>query len=293
MQLTITAHSTALFSTWIFIEEWRLLFDAGDGVMSHLQHRSRKIKNVAISHADRDHIFGLLQLNHHNAGHNLESVFYPRDARSIERLRDFAWRFDRDTSEQIAFVPVEPGGTVDLGANLALHPIRNTHLSQFGDQVRSLGYTVLRQFRKLKEEFVQLSQEDLRRIGTERGSAFLTEPREEALLTYTGDTGPCDADRWGKPKILIHEATFLRRDEVEEGWPGHEHTELPDALDVARGVGPEILVLHHLSSRYRMAEIASEVRRHATEMRIPFPIWVLPPGQTVENLLGLQPVWKP
>src|SRR2546423_5921372 len=56
-RLTITGYSTALFSTWIFIEEMRLLFDAGDGVMSGLMHKSGKIRHIAMSHADRDHVY--------------------------------------------------------------------------------------------------------------------------------------------------------------------------------------------------------------------------------------------
>ncbi len=33
-RLTLVGHSTALFSTWFFVEELRLLLDAGDGVMA-------------------------------------------------------------------------------------------------------------------------------------------------------------------------------------------------------------------------------------------------------------------
>ena len=60
MQLSITAFSTALFSTWYFIDELGLLFDAGDGVSAHLLQKARKIKHAFISHADRDHISGLI-----------------------------------------------------------------------------------------------------------------------------------------------------------------------------------------------------------------------------------------
>lgn len=67
MNLTITAYSTALFSTWYFIEEWGVLFDAGDGMISALLQKSRKVDNVFISHADRDHLTGLLQFNQLNA----------------------------------------------------------------------------------------------------------------------------------------------------------------------------------------------------------------------------------
>ncbi len=36
MNLTITGYSTALFSTWYFIEELGILFDVGDGITSIL-----------------------------------------------------------------------------------------------------------------------------------------------------------------------------------------------------------------------------------------------------------------
>jgi ribonuclease Z len=292
MQLTISGHSTALFSTWIFIEEWRLLFDAGDGVMSNLMHRSRKIRNVAISHADRDHIFGLLQLNHHNSGHNLESVLYPRQARSIERMRDFAWSFDRETAGKYEWQPVEPGQTYPLSNELGLRPIRNSHLARMGDDVRSLGYVVMRRYRRLKEEFEGLPQTELRRIGTEKGSHYLTEAREEPLLAYSGDTGLLPADTWMGAKTLIHEATFLREGEVEEGWPGHEHSTLDQVLPMAREASPDRLIIHHVSSRYRMGEVSAEVRRLSKELGISFPIWVFPPGETVEDLLSKPPIWE-
>ncbi len=63
MNLKITGYSTALFSTWFFVDELSLLFDAGDGVSSGLTQKAGKIKHVFISHADRDHLTGLLQFN--------------------------------------------------------------------------------------------------------------------------------------------------------------------------------------------------------------------------------------
>ena len=63
MKLTIHGYSTALFATWYFIEELGILFDAGDGLVSGLMGKCGKIKKVFISHADRDHLTGLLQYN--------------------------------------------------------------------------------------------------------------------------------------------------------------------------------------------------------------------------------------
>ncbi len=52
MKLTLTGYSTALFSTWILVEELGILFDCGDGAVSGLLQKSRKARHVFISHAD-------------------------------------------------------------------------------------------------------------------------------------------------------------------------------------------------------------------------------------------------
>jgi len=51
-ELTITGFSTALFSTWYFIDQLGILFDCGDGVSSALMQKAGKIKHVFISHAE-------------------------------------------------------------------------------------------------------------------------------------------------------------------------------------------------------------------------------------------------
>src|ERR1700754_3773644 len=95
MQLTITGYSTALFATWYFVEEWGVLFDAGDGIISALLQKSRKVDHVFISHADRDHLTGLLQFNQLNARPGFPVMHYPKDAGSFPVLEEFSKRFDQ------------------------------------------------------------------------------------------------------------------------------------------------------------------------------------------------------
>ena len=84
-QLTITGYSTALFSTWYFVSEFGILFDCGDGASSGLLQKSRKVKHVFISHADRDHLAGLLQFNQLNARPELK-IYFPKDSGSFPAL---------------------------------------------------------------------------------------------------------------------------------------------------------------------------------------------------------------
>ncbi len=92
----ITGYSTALFSTWYFWEDAGVLFDCGDGVASGLLQKARKIKHVFISHADRDHLAGLLQFNQLNARPGLK-IYFPKDCGSFPALAEFSKHFDPHT----------------------------------------------------------------------------------------------------------------------------------------------------------------------------------------------------
>jgi ribonuclease Z len=88
MHLNLTAASTALFSTWVFVENLGILFDPGDGVSATLGQKGRKIRHVFITHADRDHVCGLLQLHQLNAANGSPHIYNPKNCGSFPALRD-------------------------------------------------------------------------------------------------------------------------------------------------------------------------------------------------------------
>ena len=108
MRISIQGYSTALFSSWYFIEELGILFDAGDGVVSRLLQKSRKIKHVFITHPDRDHITGLYQLLQLNAFDGHLKVYYPKDSGSFPAMQAFINKFDPHVSA-CEWVPMDEG----------------------------------------------------------------------------------------------------------------------------------------------------------------------------------------
>jgi len=286
-RLTITGYSTALFSTWLFVEEMRLLFDAGDGVMSGLMHKSGKVRHVAMSHADRDHVYGLMQVNHHCAHRGLEGLFYPREAGFFKGMREACYKFDRETVDAYPWIPCMPGDEHDLTPELALKVVESSHIPTPG---KSVGYVVQRKFRKLKQEFVGLPQTEFEKIGREKGSDYLTEPRTEPLIGFSGDTGVLHPDQWRNCKLLIHEATFLGEEEMELEREGYQHSLLKDVLEMSKEAKVERLLLIHFSSRYKTAEIETAIREEAERQQIQTPIHIIPPGRLVHNALERR-VW--
>ena len=158
--LTITAYSTALYSTWIFIEEFRLLLDAGDGVCAGLLGKSRKIDWVAVTHADRDHLTGLFQLQQLNARDGKPQIFYPRDAASFPNFAEFCRRFDPNSGNEITWSPIEPWQSYPLSNHLRIEALPNNHVQQ-GDLVKSVSYRVMREKQKLKPEYHDLPQAEI------------------------------------------------------------------------------------------------------------------------------------
>lgn len=284
--MKITAYSTALYSTWIFLEELRLLLDAGDGVAAALGGKGRKAKVVALSHSDRDHVTGLLQLQQLHARHNGLRVLYPADSRGIPLLADFCRRFDPWAGPYVNWERVLPDERIGLEDDLALIPVQNTHVP--GKGIRSVGYKVVRRVRKLRVEYVGVAGGIL--AGMDREA--ITEEIERPVLAFSGDTGPMDPKEWAGQPILIHEATFLRQADIERGPDRTQlHSCLDEVLDLARAAAPERLVLTHLSPRYHEEEARAEIARAAAEMRLTFPVWLVPPERMVEDLFTEVPVY--
>jgi ribonuclease Z len=287
--LTITAYSTALFSTWIFVEEMRLLLDAGDGVSASLLTKSRKIDTVAITHPDRDHITGLFQLLQLNAHDGKPQIIYPKDSGSFPAMAEFCRKFDPHVSAA-TWTPVAPGQEIALKDSLKLRVVNSSHIDRPG-QVKSVGYQVVSTARKLKPEYRGRPQNEMAELARTHGTEALTDPHEEIEIGYSGDTGVDSPERWRGCRVLIHEATFLQHTDAGQRGEHNQHSVLPDVLRMAVESNPGALILNHFSSRYKAQEIAASVGAGASAITPPFTIYVIPPGEVVRDVLSQAPVW--
>lgn len=293
-QITITAYSTALFSTWIFVAQWRLLLDAGDGVCAGLLQKTRKIHTIAVTHADRDHLAGLFQLLQLNARDGLPRILYPADCGSFPALAAFSEKFDPHTEGQATWTAMQPGEVVPLVQGYKLRSASSFHFTDAGAQVKSLSYLVVREVRSLKPQYVGNSQAELDRIRQEHGADQITQVTEEPVLAYSGDTSVSNADTWRGYKILIHEATYLsHKDAGDQSGRHNQHSVLPDVLEMAKQAGPQVLALTHFSPRYKPAEVLDTVRQQCRSLELAFPVHVVPPGEIMRDLLSAEPIWRP
>jgi ribonuclease Z len=278
MSLTITGYSTALFATWYFVEEYGVLFDCGDGVCANLLQKARKIKHAFISHADRDHVTGLLQFQQLNGREELR-IHYPKDSGSFPAIADFSARFDPHISGT-QWLPMAAGTSVAIRADLAVRAIENRHVATDGSQTKSLTYAVESISHKLKPEFVGLAGTEIATIRKERGAQAITDEARSIELIYSGDT-PIEADgRYDRAKVLIHEATFLTRDEIEPDSPHrNKHSSLDAVMELAADSNIGTLILGHFSSRYSNDQIDEAIEREIARCHLTIPVERVYPGQ--------------
>lgn len=290
MKLTISGYSTALFSTWYFLEELGILMDAGDGLTAALLQKSRKINYVFISHADRDHLTGLLQLNQLNARDGFPVICYPGDSSSFPALEEFSKKFDPHISG-VQWRPVAPGDEIWVKDDIVVIPVRNEHVTASEHIIRSLSYKVMQVKQKVKPELASLPPEVIRQIIMDQGKESTTMEVRTNLVGYSGDTPVQDPERWNNTGILIHEATFLGSEgNVKMIAHKNKHSKLEEVMDMVRHIRVEQLVLGHFSSRYSAELIDRSIKALCDKYGISIPVFRLLPGLTERDILSGAPV---
>jgi len=287
MKLTIHGYSTALFATWYFIEELGLLFDAGDGLTSGLLGKTGKIRHVFVSHADRDHLGGLLQYNQLFANRN-PNIYYPKDANSFKFLSQFTKKFDPHTAGT-KWMPLNNKEAVNIKNNYTVQCFENKHIN-VPNKLKSLSYKVIETKNKLKEEFHSLSSNQIRDLKKEKGVEHIYKQIKNTVLTYSGDTPVYDYSVYNNTKTLIHEATFLNKDELVNNNNKNKHSALDEVLEMVANLSIETLVLGHFSSRYNMEQIDNAIKKGIKHYGIKIPVYRIPVGKMQKDILNANPI---
>jgi ribonuclease Z len=285
--MNLSGYSTALFSSWYFVENYGVLFDAGDGVTACLLQKSMKAKYIFITHPDRDHLTGLLQLLQLNSRDGFPKVYYPKDCGSFPSLAQFLQLFDPHTSGS-EWIGLEHGQEVMIDKDLIVRPITNKHIIKAPEKTKSLSYQLIRTKRKIKPEYAQLHHKEIAQLKQTIGEAELTQEVREILLSYSGDT-PVEFDgRWNGSKVLIHEATFLEKSELENANPhANKHSCLEEVMQMVGESDVQTLILGHFSSRYHPTQIDQAIQTFAQKFQVNIPIYRILPSEFVKNILQI------
>jgi len=289
MKYNITAYSTALFSTWINVEELNLLIDAGDGLTAGLLQKSRKIKHVFVTHPDRDHLNGLPQFIQLNSRSDYPIIHYPKDSGSFPAMRQFLHKFDPHI-EGAQWKGIEDGQTIKIKQGFEIDAVRNEHIICPQGVHKSLSYKLYTTKSKLKPEFKNYTSDQIKNIAIDKGKDFLSQTIRTNIISFSGDTPVDDYSKWDHSEILIHEATFLREDLNIPSKARNKHSTLEEVLKMVKEININTLILTHFSTRYSKEQIDESVLELIKAYGIQIPVYIIYPGEICRDILSGTPI---
>jgi ribonuclease Z len=276
--MNILMYSKALYSSWLYYNADRLLFDAGEGASSVLGNKAFAIRRVFLSHGHADHIAGLVGLVNirNNAMGDREkelTIYYPQGSFLVLEMIGFLERTNRRLSYNLEWVPLRAGDRVELlGGQLPRHieVFPTVHVPS----EPTLGYSIVETRHRLRQELAGASESRIAEIARERGRDAVTEHYEQRLFSYGGDSVAIKPELIQGTEILCHDSTFLD----EQDRKAYKHATLAEAVATAREAGvQEKLLAYHISSRYRskIKDVALDARFQGLD----FEVVLVPPGR--------------
>lgn len=241
-----------------------------------MANRIYAIKYIFLTHGHVDHISGLWTIinSRNNSMGDREkplTIYYPKGNNAVEEWLQFIVKVNGDLRFELNCVPISVGQKIFLrqAGSFARYivPFKVKH-TQY-DQ--SFGYNVIEVRRRLKEEYKNLSESEIARLSKEIGQDGITESYEKKVLTISGDTYGIDPTDALESEILLHECTFLKREDRKM----NAHASLDEVLQIAKEAKVKKLILYHISTRY-----SGKIEKHLKNLNgEPFEIFFVDPNE--------------
>jgi ribonuclease Z len=262
----------------VLYQDERFVVDCGEGTQRQILRSGlgfRRLNRVLLTHGHLDHILGLGGLiSTFSRWEAVEDMEIYGGGRALDRVRDLIFGVvlrGARSPVNIELIDVQPGILLDSNEfEIQAFPVRHRGPGCLGyrfsekprrpflvDRAEALGVPAGPVRRDLVNgQSVTLA--DGRVIGPED---VLGPARPGLSIAMTGDTGQVEnlVEAVRGVDLLVCEATYLTRHEDMARRFGH--ITASEAAWLAREAGARMLVLNHLSQRYRVREILGEVNK--------------------------------
>jgi len=256
--LTIEGWSRAAVQTYWRIPELKLGFDLGAQPWGFMG-----TETWFVSHTHLDHIASLPAYVARRRMMKMEPprIYMPEHAvETVDKILKLFTRLDRGRMP-CELIGVKPGDEIELSREHVVSVWPTVHT------VPSVGFVVWERRKKLKQEYLTLSGEqirDLRQSGVE-----ISEERRMPLVAYVGDSAPQGLDNCPaafEAQILITEMTFVAPGHRKEKIHKFGHMHLDDFLARRDKFKNELVIAGHLSTRYNESQVRRTVEKALPDM---------------------------
>ncbi|MCB0411371.1 MAG: MBL fold metallo-hydrolase [Bdellovibrionales bacterium] len=255
--LTLTGNSLAGQGTSFVCPELKIAFDVAFGLPYLIGAR-----DFFVSHCHMDHAGGIPYLvSQQNLMSLPQAHFYMPESMVDPLTRILSlWSEMEGHSYNYQFHGVKAGDWIPLKGPYGIRPFETIH------RVPSLGYTLFKRTKHLKEFFKGKSRNDI--LQAKAQGIEIEDTQEIPWISFTGDTQIefLDRDPWvKKSRLLILEVTYIGQDRGVEKAREWGHIHLHELLERLPELECEKLLLIHLSARHRSMELVEMLKRRLPE----------------------------
>ncbi len=228
--------------TSIAMPSLSLLFDIGNLPVDHAH-----LENLLLTHGHLDHSAGVPYYISQRSLRKLKApnIYVPIDLyedlqnilKIYQKIEGFDYLYNLNPVKINEFIPIN--------ANVSFKALKTFH------RIVSQGYTVYDKNKKLKEEYKNLSRDEI--LSLKMKGLELQEEKYTPIVSFSGDTKieyVLENEDVANSKILFIECTYLddkKNVEKAREW-GHIH--LDEIIQNANSFKNEKIVLIHFSKRY-------------------------------------------
>lgn len=250
--LTLEGFSRSTIETYVKVKELNICFDIGKCPMSLVS-----VPQVFISHFHGDHSMGLTYYIAHRNLARFEpgKIYIPAATEELTRQLIHNMASLEQARRHYELIPLEPGDSFTFKRNHIMKTFATDH------RIPSLGFQVVEERRKLKDEFVGLPQQEI--VALKKKGVDIVSPVQIPKITYVGDS-TIKVFEWSPEimdsEILMTECTFLSDEHLEEAQ-NRKHIHIKELLPYLPHIKSQYIVLMHFSMRYTRGEIHHYVRK--------------------------------
>lgn len=262
----IIGQSKAIYGTWFYFPTYNLMFDCGDGAAFNLGIHSSDVKYIFISHFHSDHFLGLFGIASflNRATKKIKrkiKVYYHQNSR-IEADKIISSLKELRLDQMFDFISFDFNEKIEIDGKKFILPFEVNHTAKYYKKsITACGFSICEERKTLKIKHAKII-ENLSNIEKAKyikniscNSKVCLADRSDVYdyyiykyVTYCGDSLPVDLNTIGQTEVLMHECTFLTKDECDAA-----HTDLESFIKKCTGAlqfAPNKIILYHLSEKY-------------------------------------------
>ncbi len=256
--LTVEGFSRAAMQTYWRIPELKLGFDLGSQPWAFMG-----TPRWFVSHTHLDHLLALPAYVARRRMMKMEvpDVYVPEEM--VGPVKQLLYAFQRLDHGRLPcnVIGVQPGDEFELSRETVVSVVKTFHT------IPSVGYIVWERRRRLKEEYQNLSETEIRNLAV--SGVEVSQEVRFPRVAYLGDSTPRALDEAPEmylADILILEISFVAKRHRSDKIHKFGHIHLDDIVNRQNKFQNKTVIASHFSTRYHDREIEETVHRRLPDM---------------------------